>query len=52
MCFRPLTVHLQSASGRGARPASEHGHGFRHSPKRYMLQRKSVILIQNSSQKS
>jgi len=37
MCFRPLAVHLQSASGRGARPALEHGHSFRRKTQTAMI---------------
>ena len=45
-----FTIHLQLANGRGARRAWERGQNFI-SPKRYMLQSKNVIPMQNSRRK-
>ena len=48
MCFRveQLTIHLRLASGREARRGWKHGQGCRNTPKKYVLQRKNVILMQ------
>ena len=45
-----FTIHLQPGNGRGARRAWERGQSFI-SPKRYMLQSKNVIPMQNSRRK-